>query len=165
MVEQRAHNALEKGSIPLRPTVSNQGVAMAKTKSREATITIVDEPEEVKGVSKADDQTAIDDLKKRKTKEKLSEGYKQRLEGGVIRKIRVVAKRLRKEGGKVFRVTDTETGESKDYDKVKVEGESELVHEIEQTQNDGCRTRITGGSASLQTDAPILVGNGIKARG
>lgn len=111
------------------------------------------------GISVADDKTALDELeeKKRKVgKKKLPKGYKKRLEEGTYREIRVVGKRLGRKGEKVFKVTDLATQEVVDYDKLKIEGESELVHEVDDEGH---------GTAHILTKSPILVGRGIVQKG
>lgn len=116
-------------------------------------------------VPPADDQTAIDDLearkeakakkskKEKKEKEHLPEGFKKRLTGGVIRKIKVIKKELDKPIGKPFRVTEPD-GTETDYDNLEIEGPSRMRRT---TEVDQCVSRQ---SVHIETDAPILVGRG-----
>lgn len=98
---------------------------------------------------KLDDQTPLDDI--RRKKEELPEGYKKRLPGGVERKVSIVKKRVGKTKAKVYRVESD--GVVKDYDRLKIEGESEMVHE---TDTSGCGLP---GRIYIKTEAPLAVGN------
>lgn len=127
---------------------------MAKTKQRQTEKEPAKEVEKQQIISQADDKTTIDDIEtKKKQKEELPEGFNKRLPAGVKRKLRVVADKLSKENGKVFRIEDTTTGKITIHRRVKIEGDSDLVHEVEKQ---GCRTH---GSAHIETEASILVGN------
>lgn len=127
---------------------------MAKTKTRPATETVEPTAQPVVAPP-ADDRTALDGLAARKKgKAKLPEGFKKLLPGGVKRKVKINRAELDKPNGKAIRVTEPD-GTETDYDKAEIEGPSRVV--IDHEVVGPCTVK---GSACVETDAPILVGNG-----
>lgn len=101
---------------------------------------------------KADDQTVLDEIKKKKgKKEQLPKGYKARLQGGTTRQIKIIKDEIGKKDGKVYEIHEKDETIIK-TDALKIEGESELIHD----QGDLHCGR--SGSVVIQTNAPILIG-------
>jgi hypothetical protein len=129
-----------------------------KTKRKPTTEAPAEQPA---APQKLDDRTPLDDAAERKrkgrpAKKQLPEGYKKRLPAGTVKKVRVVKDELGKEGGKPYRVEE-EDGTARDYDRVKIEGESEMKQD---EQLIGCGVP---GRGWLETTASVLVGRGRKA--
>ncbi len=134
---------------------------MAKTKRRVQEVVeevfIGTKEQQKEATVPADDQTALDDLEKKKgKKEKLPDGFKKRLKEGTAREISINKDEIGKEGGKICIVRD-ETGKILTVTAdVRIEGECEIVHKPGDV---GCGVQ---GRVVLRTKASILIGKSKK---
>lgn len=124
----------------------------AKKQTRETEETQA--PPVSEGKQPADDQTAIDEVEKRKRKgkkEKLPKGYEERLPAGRIRIIKVNRDEVGKWDGLPIKIEEPD-GTLVETDRVEIEGKSSLVH---QQAVPSCGVK---GSVSIETDGSVLIG-------